>query len=93
MEPRSNTMRMGYHAKTLAAAFEKADQILLFQADNVDWDIAKHMTELGERCRVFKDLGAIVSLVAEQHQPGDQIVVMSNGGFGGIHKKLIEALS
>ena len=93
MEPRSNTMRMGYHAETLAASFEKADQILLFQADNVDWDIAKHMTELGERCRVFKDIGAIVSLVAEQHQPGDQIVVMSNGGFGGIHKKLIEALS
>ncbi len=93
MEPRSNTMRMGYHAETLAASFDKADRILLFQADNVDWDIAKHMAELGERCRVFKDIEEIVSLIAEQHQPGDQIVVMSNGGFGGIHRKLIEALS
>jgi UDP-N-acetylmuramate: L-alanyl-gamma-D-glutamyl-meso-diaminopimelate ligase len=93
MEPRSNTMRMGYHAETLAGSFEKADQVLLFQADNVDWDIAENMTELGERCRVFKDIEAIVSLIAEQHQPGDQIVVMSNGGFGGIHKKLIEVLS
>ena len=51
------------------------------------------MAELGERCRVFKDIEEIVSLIAEQHQPGDQIVVMSNGGFGGIHRKLIEALS
>lgn len=93
MEPRSNTMRMGYHAETLASSFEKADQVLLFQAENIDWDIAKHMTELGERCRVFKDIEAIVSLIAEQHQAGDQIVVMSNGAFGGIHKKIIEALS
>ncbi len=93
MEPRSNTMRMGYHAKTLAASFEKADQILLFQADNVSWDIAEHMTELGERCQVFKDIEAIVNLIAAQHQVGDQVVIMSNGGFGSIHKKLIEALS
>jgi UDP-N-acetylmuramate: L-alanyl-gamma-D-glutamyl-meso-diaminopimelate ligase len=93
MEPRSNTMRMGYHAKTLAASFEKADQILLFQADNVDWDIAENMTELGERCQVFKDIDPIVSLIIKQHQAGEQIVIMSNGGFGGIHKKLIEALS
>lgn len=93
MEPRSNTMRMGIHANTLAASFEKADQVLLFQADNVDWDIAKHMSELGKRCQVFTDIDAIVNLITEQHQLGDQIVIMSNGAFGGIHKKLIEALS
>ena len=93
MEPRSNTMRMGYHAETLAVSFEKADQVLLFQADNVDWDIAKHMSELGERCQVFRDIDEIIRLIVEQHQTGDQIVIMSNGGFGGIHKKLIEALS
>ena len=93
MEPRSNTMRMGVHAKTLAAAFAEADQIVLFQADNVDWDIAENMAELGDRCRVFKDIDDIVSLIAAQHQPGDYIVVMSNGGFGGIHKKLIDVLS
>ncbi len=93
MEPRSNTMRMGFHAKTLAASFKKADQVFLFQADNVDWDMAKHMAELGKRCRVFTDIESIVSLITEQHQTGDQIVIMSNGGFGSIHKKLIEALS
>ncbi len=93
MEPRSNTMRMGYHAETLSASFAKADQVLLFQADNLDWDIAKHMDDLGDRCRVFTDIEAIVSSIKEQHQAGDQIVIMSNGAFGGIHNKLIEALN
>lgn len=93
MEPRSNTMRMGFHAKTLSASFKEADQVLLFQADNVDWDIAENMIELGERCQVFTNIEAIVSLVVEQHKSGDQIVIMSNGGFGGIHKKLSDALS
>jgi UDP-N-acetylmuramate: L-alanyl-gamma-D-glutamyl-meso-diaminopimelate ligase len=93
MEPRSNTMRMGFHAETLADSFKKADQILIFQADNVDWDIAKHMQELGDRCQVFTDIDKIVDLIAKQHQLGDQIVIMSNGAFGNIHKKLIEALS
>ena len=93
MEPRSSTMRMGIHADTLAAAFEKADQIFLFQANNLDWDIAEHMHSLGERCHVFTDIETMVSLIAEQHQSGDQIVIMSNGAFGNTHKKLIKALS
>ncbi len=93
MEPRSNTMRMGYHAETLSASFAKADLVLLYQADNVDWDIAKHMDDLGDRCRVFTDIEKIVSSIKELHQAGDQIVIMSNGAFGGIHNKLIEALN
>ena len=93
MEPRSNTMKMGVHAKTLAGSFKDADQILLYQADNVDWNIAEQMTELGNRCQVFKDIEAIVGKVADMHQDGDHIVIMSNGAFGGIHNKLIEVLS
>ncbi len=93
MEPRSNTMKMGVHAETLAGAFVEADQVLLFQGDNVGWDIAKHMDKLGDRCRVFKDIEEIVTLIAQQRQPGDHIVIMSNGGFGGLHKKLIDVLS
>jgi UDP-N-acetylmuramate: L-alanyl-gamma-D-glutamyl-meso-diaminopimelate ligase len=93
MEPRSNTMRMGIHANTLASSFADADLVLLYQADNLDWDIVEHMDELGSRCRVFTDIEAIVNLITEQHQPGDHIVIMSNGGFGGIHKRLIEVLS
>lgn len=93
MEPRSNTMRMGIHAHTLADSFAYADQVLLYQADNVDWDIAEHMKGLGDRCRVYTDVDDIVGFIAEQHQPGDHIVIMSNGGFGGIHKKLIKVLN
>jgi len=92
MEPRSNTMRMGIHAKTLSNAFVDADQVLLFQADNVDWDIAAHMSDLGDRCRVFTDIEDIISLISKEHQQGDHIVIMSNGGFGGLHKKLIDVL-
>jgi UDP-N-acetylmuramate: L-alanyl-gamma-D-glutamyl-meso-diaminopimelate ligase len=92
MEPRSNTMRMGIHAKTLSNAFVDADQVLLFQADNVDWDIAAHMSDLGDRCRVFTDIEEIISLISKEHQQGDHIVIMSNGGFGGLHKKLIDVL-
>lgn len=93
MEPRSNTMKMGVHAKTLAGAFTKADQVLLYQSDNIGWDIADHMSELGDRCRVFKDIDDIVCTVAKQHQAGDHIVIMSNGGFNGIHKKLMGVVS
>jgi UDP-N-acetylmuramate: L-alanyl-gamma-D-glutamyl-meso-diaminopimelate ligase len=92
MEPRSNTMKMGVHADTLASAFVDADQIMLFQADNVAWDIAQHMHALGNRCRVFKNIEEIVALIVEEQQLNDHIVIMSNGAFGGLHKKLIAAL-
>jgi len=92
MEPRSNTMRMGIHAETLANAFVDADLVLLFQANNVDWDIAAHMSDLGDRCRVFTDIEDIISLISQDHQQGDHIVIMSNGAFGGLHKKLIDVL-
>lgn len=92
MEPRSNTMRMGIHAKTLASSLSEADMSLIYQADNVDWDIAKNMTELGDRCQVFTNIEEIVDVIANRHQNGDHIVIMSNGGFGGIQQKLIEVL-
>jgi UDP-N-acetylmuramate: L-alanyl-gamma-D-glutamyl-meso-diaminopimelate ligase len=92
MEPRSNTMRMGVHAETLSSAFIDADLVLLFQADNVDWDIAKHMIDLGTRCRVFTDIETIISVVSQEYRQGDHIVIMSNGAFEGLHKKLIEVL-
>ncbi len=53
----------------------------------------QHMDELGDKCQVFTDIDEIVSTVKSLHQHGDHIVLMSNGGFGGIHKKLIELFS
>ena len=93
MEPRSNTMRMGVHADTLAQSLEDADKAIIFQADNVTWDIASHVAELGDRCEVFTDIDAIVENIAADWQPGDHIVIMSNGGFGGIHDKLTQIFS
>ncbi|MEM7027307.1 MAG: UDP-N-acetylmuramate:L-alanyl-gamma-D-glutamyl-meso-diaminopimelate ligase [Pseudomonadota bacterium] len=92
MEPRSNTMKMGVHSKTLASSFKEADMIILFQPDTIDWNLKDSMHELGEKCQVFIDIDAIVTAVKGIVQQGDQIVVMSNGGFGGIHKKLIDVL-
>ena len=66
---------------------------MLFQADNVDWDIAAYMSDLGERCQVFTDIEEIISLISKDHQQGDHIVIMSNGAFGGLHEKLIDALN
>ncbi len=90
MEPRSNTMRMGVHADTLAQSLQDADRVIIFQADNVTWDIASHVAELGDRCRVFTNIDVIVDNIAADWQPGDHIVIMSNGGFGGIHDKLTQ---
>ncbi len=92
MEPRSNTMKMGVHGETLAASFADADQVLLFQAENVDWDIARHTRGLGDRCCVFSNIDDIVHVLATQQRVGDHIVIMSNGSFDGLHLKLIEAL-
>ena len=93
MEPRSNTMRMGVHAETLSASFDDADRVFLYQAKDLKWNIADYMNELGSRCQVFKDVEKIIELVCKEVRPHDCIVVMSNGGFDNIHKKLIERLS
>ena len=93
MEPRSNTMRMGVHAETLSASFDDADRVFLYQAKDLKWNIADYMNELGSRCQVFKDVEKIIELVCKEVRPHDCIVIMSNGGFDNIHKKLIERLS
>ena len=93
MEPRSNTMRMGIHADTLSAAFADADQVFLYQAKDLKWNIAEYMNELGNRCQVFVDVDKIVESVSSEVQPQDHIVIMSNGAFGDIHQKLIERLN
>ncbi|NKF51282.1 UDP-N-acetylmuramate:L-alanyl-gamma-D-glutamyl-meso-diaminopimelate ligase [Shewanella sp. WXL01] len=93
LEPRSNTMKRGIHKDTLAYSFRLADKAWLYQAGNVDWDIAAHMSHAEIPVIVQTDIDAIVEQVASQVSPGDTIVVMSNGGFNGIHQKLISAIA
>ncbi|QBY03810.1 UDP-N-acetylmuramate:L-alanyl-gamma-D-glutamyl-meso-diaminopimelate ligase [Thalassotalea sp. HSM 43] len=93
LEPRSNTMKAGVHRDTLASSLDHADQVFLYQDDNVQWSVEDMVAECQGQAFFRDDIDQLVSLVAEQAQAGDHIVVMSNGGFGGFHTKLIEKLN
>ncbi|ROO37696.1 UDP-N-acetylmuramate:L-alanyl-gamma-D-glutamyl-meso-diaminopimelate ligase [Salinisphaera orenii] len=90
-EPRSNTMRRGVHADTLAASFERADAVYVYAAD-IDWDADAVFAGLGDRVTLADDIDHLVAAVVAAAAPGDTVVVMSNGGFGGIHERLLDAL-
>lgn len=92
LEPRSNTMRMGVHKQQLAASLQQADKIIMFQPADVDWDMQSVVNEAGDSAQLLRSVDGIVNLLAEQAQPGDHILVMSNGAFGGIHQKILDAL-
>lgn len=92
MEPRSNTMRRGTHKSVLAESFRDADVIFLYQPEDISWDLMQSTKSLGNRRRVFTEIDEIISATVEIAEPGTHIIIMSNGGFGGIHHKLIERL-
>lgn len=92
LEPRSASMRMGVHSDTLAGALQSADRVFVYQAPNVSWDVAAAMQPLTERASISTDLQELVGIVAGESRPGDHVLIMSNGGFGGFHEKLIERL-
>jgi UDP-N-acetylmuramate: L-alanyl-gamma-D-glutamyl-meso-diaminopimelate ligase len=91
-EPRSNTMKLGAMQDRLAASLEGADQVHCF-AHNLGWDPAHALAPLGTRAHVHHDLGAMVDALAATLEAGDHVLVMSNGGFGGVHEKLITRLA
>jgi len=93
MEPRSNTMKQGIHKETLADAFVEADQTFLYAADNLDWDLSKAVSSLGEKVKVMDSIENIVNTVTDLAEAGDHILIMSNGSFSGLHQKLIGKLS
>jgi len=70
-----------------------ADLTFFYGNPNLGWDLAECTASLREKRRVFTDINAIVAHLVAVRQPGDHIVIMSNGGFGGIHGKLIQALT
>ena len=92
LEPRSNTMRMGVHEQTLAAALKAADQVVLFRPAGLTWDLQAVADEISNTAMVFDDVRNIVSFIQGYARPGDHVLVMSNGGFGGIHQQLVEAM-
>jgi len=92
LEPRSATMKLGVHKYALADSLQSADRVFLYQAPNLSWDVAGTMRPLGHRASVLKDVDRLVDAVMAEVQRGDQILIMSNGGFGGFHEKLIDRL-
>ena len=92
IEPRSNTMRMGGHADALKASVGAADWAIWYNAPNLDWNPDFLQLDAPNRVEVMDSTTAIVELLVSSRQPGDIIVLMSNGGFNGIHRELVERL-
>ena len=92
LEPRSSTMRAGLMKDRLPASLEQADRIFCFSA-NLGWDVAVALAPLGRRATIESDLERLVGAIVAEARPGDQVLVMSNGGFGGIHERLLASLS
>jgi UDP-N-acetylmuramate: L-alanyl-gamma-D-glutamyl-meso-diaminopimelate ligase len=91
-EPRSNTMKLGAMKAQLPWSLEEADLAFCLQGD-YGWDAAQALAPMGAQAQVADTVDKLVALVAKAAQPGDQVLVMSNGGFGGIHDKLLAALA
>ncbi|HXZ96169.1 MAG TPA: UDP-N-acetylmuramate:L-alanyl-gamma-D-glutamyl-meso-diaminopimelate ligase [Burkholderiales bacterium] len=91
LEPRSNTMKMGVMKDALAASLAVADRVFCYAA-NLGWDAAAALQPLGARAQTFNDLQQLLAAVVGNTSPGDHVLIMSNGDFGNIHGKLLEAL-
>ncbi|MFZ5558240.1 MAG: UDP-N-acetylmuramate:L-alanyl-gamma-D-glutamyl-meso-diaminopimelate ligase [Pseudomonadota bacterium] len=92
LEPRSNTMKLGVWKDALAPSLEGADAVYCYTA-GLGWDAAGALAVLGAKSACRDDLEALVEAVASAARPGDHVLVMSNGGFGGIHDKLLARLA
>lgn len=93
LEPRSNTMKMGISKEDLAPALGRADEVFLFQPPHISWQVSEVADACVQPAHWSADVDALVEMVMKTAQPGDYILVMSNGGFGGIHQKLLDALA
>jgi UDP-N-acetylmuramate: L-alanyl-gamma-D-glutamyl-meso-diaminopimelate ligase len=91
LEPRSNTMKRGVMKTALPKSLDLADRIYVYTAD-LGWDARAVFGPLGARARCIDDLEGLIQAIAADAQPGDHILIMSNGGFGGIQAKLLDRL-
>ena len=93
LEPRSNTMKLGTMKDALAGQPARSGPHVLLCAANLGWDAGAALAPLGYRADVHDDLDRMVEAIAAFARPGDHVLVMSNGGFGGVHGKILEALA
>jgi len=93
LEPRSNTMRMGIHSQTLAKSLKCADEVIYFQPPDIDWNLDTVIKNTLSPAKLVSTVDTIVDDLVANAQPGDHLLIMSNGAFGGIHKKVLHALT
>lgn len=92
IEPRSNTMRLGSHMAALPASVRGASEVIWYQPAGLDWSLDSVVEQSPVLAQVATDIDAIIDQVVTKAAPGTRIVIMSNGGFGGIHQKMKRAL-
>lgn len=90
-EPRSNTMKQGVMRQALPDSFRDADRVWVYSG-GVQWDVQETFSHLGERASVSDELESFCQMIVQEAKPGDILLVMSNGAFGGIHDKLLTGL-
>ncbi|WP_333606610.1 UDP-N-acetylmuramate:L-alanyl-gamma-D-glutamyl-meso-diaminopimelate ligase [Arsukibacterium sp.] len=93
LEPRSNTMRMGVHEAALPVSLAIADKVHLFEPANVNWSLEPLCRSLSPKAQLWHDIPDLIAQLVLDARAGDNIVMMSNGSFGGIHDKLVAALA
>ena len=92
LEPRSNTMKLGVHKDTLAGAFAKADRVFLYEPPDLGWDLKPVVASIGPRARTAASIEDLAVRLAREAGESDHVLIMSNGGFGGLHERLLAAL-
>ena len=92
VEPRSNSMKLGAHRDGLPESVVQADNVFWYAPPNLGWDLAATVASSTVPTQVCESLDAIIAGVKAIAEPGTQVVIMSNGGFGGLHGKLAQAL-
>jgi UDP-N-acetylmuramate: L-alanyl-gamma-D-glutamyl-meso-diaminopimelate ligase len=92
IEPRSNTMKLGVHNETLAASLAEADIVWMYRPSDMSSKFEASLAPLGERLRLFSDYDKLVSDMSRKVLSGDQVIFMSNGGFGSARQTLTAVL-
>jgi UDP-N-acetylmuramate: L-alanyl-gamma-D-glutamyl-meso-diaminopimelate ligase len=92
LEARSNTMRMGIHKDTLAPALSGADQVYLYAPPDLGWDADAVVRAVGAHATTAASIESLLARLSVDLGAGDHVLVMSNGGFGGLHQRLLEQL-
>jgi UDP-N-acetylmuramate: L-alanyl-gamma-D-glutamyl-meso-diaminopimelate ligase len=93
LEPRSNTMKSGVHKDTLPKSLAQADQVFVFQGEQVKWSVSELIDNCQQPCVVEDEIDQLVCQITNYAEAGDSIVVMSNGSFSSIHEKILKALA